>query len=101
MWVQWSEQREYMDISWGCGWFLATMFVLVNLVGQLGAVGMVLTRFKVDIACGVLFFIVILQVGLYCTCRNTTSTCSINFILPRLWPIVSCGTFSSCSVTWL
>merc|ERR1711936_225357 len=19
MWVQWSEQREYMDISWGCG----------------------------------------------------------------------------------
>ena len=61
MWVQWSEQREYMDISWGCGWFLATTFVLINLVGQLGAVAMVLTRIKVDIACGVLFFVLILQ----------------------------------------
>lgn len=19
MWVQWNEQREYMDMSWGCG----------------------------------------------------------------------------------
>ena len=65
MWVQWSEQREYMDISWGCGWFLATMFVVINLVGQLGAVAMVLTRFKVDIACGILFFIVILQTIAY------------------------------------
>ena len=65
MWVQWSEQREYMDISWGCGWFLATLFVVVNLVGQLGAVAMVLTRFKVDIACGILFFVVILQTVAY------------------------------------
>merc|ERR1712198_662104 len=56
MWVQWSEQREYMDISWGCGWFLTTMFVVINLVGQLGAVAMVLTRYKVDIACGEFFF---------------------------------------------
>ena len=65
MWVQWSEQREYMDISWGCGWFLASMFVVINLVGQLGAVAMVLTRYKVDIACGILFFIVILQTIAY------------------------------------
>merc|ERR1712227_1004156 len=65
MWVQWSEQREYMDISWGCGWFLATLFVITNLIGQLGAVAMVLTRFKVDIACGILFFIVLLQTVAY------------------------------------
>jgi len=65
MWVQWSEQREYMDISWGCGWFLATLFVVTNLIGQLGAVAMVLTRFKVDIACGILFFVVILQTVAY------------------------------------
>ena len=65
MWTQWNEQREYMDISWGCGWFLATMFVVINLLGQLGGVGMVMTRFKVEIACGVLFFIVVLQVNTY------------------------------------
>merc|ERR1712055_231380 len=65
MWVQWSEQREYMDISWGCGWFLATLFVVTNLIGQLGAVAMVLTRFKADIACGILFFVVILQTIAY------------------------------------
>ena len=60
-WVQWDEQVEHMDTSWGCGWLLATTFVLINLVGQLGAVAMVLTRIKVDIACGVLFFVLILQ----------------------------------------
>jgi len=65
MWVQWNEQREYMDISWGCGWVLATLFVVINLVGQLGSVAMVLTRFKVDIACCVLFFIVVLQTIAY------------------------------------
>ena len=64
MWVQWSEQREYMDISWGCGYFLATLFVLLNLVGQLGGVAMVLIRKKVEIACGMLFGIVFLQVRL-------------------------------------
>jgi len=44
---------------------LATLFVVINLVGQLGAVAMVLTRYKVDIACGVLFFIVVLQTIAY------------------------------------
>merc|ERR1712165_603021 len=65
MWVQWSEQREYMDISWGCGWFLATLFVVVNLLGQLGGVTMVMLRLKVDIACGILFGIVFLQTIAY------------------------------------
>lgn len=62
MWVQWSDQREYMNASWGCGQFLATIFVLVNLIGQLGGCIMVIGRLKVPIACGVLFFIVVLQV---------------------------------------
>jgi len=65
MWVQWSEQRDYMDSSWGCGYFLATLFVFINLVGQLGGCVMVLGRFKVDIACGLLFFIVVLQTLAY------------------------------------
>ncbi|KAH8358699.1 hypothetical protein KR093_001851 [Drosophila rubida] len=58
MYFQWNEQREYMDMSWGCGKFLATVFVLTNLIGQLGGCGMVMARFKVDIAVGLLFFIV-------------------------------------------
>ncbi|CAG7835089.1 unnamed protein product [Allacma fusca] len=65
MYMQWSEQRDYMDASWGCGYFLATLFVLINLVGQLGGCVMVLWRFKVDIACAVLFFIVVLQTLAY------------------------------------
>lgn len=65
MWFQWSEQRDYMDASWGCGQFLATMFVIVNLFGQLGGCVMVLGRLKVDIACGMLFFIVVLQTFAY------------------------------------
>ncbi|CAG2215214.1 ERV29 [Mytilus edulis] len=36
MWTQWGEQRDYMDSTWGCGYFLATLFVLLNLFGQLG-----------------------------------------------------------------
>jgi uncharacterized membrane protein YphA (DoxX/SURF4 family) len=65
MYAQWSEQRDYMDMTWGCGYFLASLFVLTNLLGQLGGVVMVLLRFKVDIACGVLFGIVILQTIAY------------------------------------
>lgn len=55
-----------MDMSWGCGKFLATVFVLVNLVGQLGGCVMVIGRFRVAIACGILFFIVVLQVSCLC-----------------------------------
>lgn len=65
MWVQWSEQRDYMDMSWGCGKFLATIFVIVNLLGQLGGCVMVLGRYKVHVACGILFFIVVLQTFAY------------------------------------
>lgn len=65
MWFQWNEQREYMDMSWGCGKFLATLFVLINLIGQLGGCVAVIGRWKVSIACGVLFFIVILQTFAY------------------------------------
>ncbi|XP_066252418.1 surfeit locus protein 4 homolog [Euwallacea similis] len=65
MYVQWNEQREYMNMSWGCGYFLATLFVLINLVFQLGGCIMVLIRFRVPIACGILFFIVFLQTLAY------------------------------------
>lgn len=54
-----------MDTTWGCGTFLATTFVMVNLIGQLGGCVMVIGRWKVSIACGILFFIVVLQTLAY------------------------------------
>lgn len=36
MWFQWNEQRDYIEATWNCGYFLATCFVLLNLIGQLG-----------------------------------------------------------------
>ena len=63
MWFQWDEQRDYINATWGCGWFLATLFVITNLIGQLGGCVMVLSRKQVNIACGILFFIIFLQVS--------------------------------------
>lgn len=65
MWFQWTEQKEFMNNVWYCGNFLATVFVLVNLVGQLGGCVMVIARWRVSIACGILFFIVVLQTLAY------------------------------------
>lgn len=35
MWLQWSEQRDYIDTTWSCGYLLASSFVFLNLLGQL------------------------------------------------------------------
>lgn len=50
--------------------FLATVFVIVNLFGQLGGCVMVMGRLKVEIACGLLFFIVCLQVCILGKCDS-------------------------------
>jgi len=66
MWLQWGEQRDYMNSTWGCGWILASLFVLLNLIGQLGASAVVLVRRYVVIGCGILLGIIALQVK-HCT----------------------------------
>jgi hypothetical protein len=63
MWMQWNQQREYIINSWNVGWFIGTLFVIVNLCGQLIPCGMILARKKTDIACAILFFIIALQVN--------------------------------------
>lgn len=35
MWFQWSEQRDYIDSIWNCGYLLVFFFVFFNLFGQL------------------------------------------------------------------
>ena len=54
-----------MDATWSCGWFIATMFVIINLIGQLGACGCIIARKQVPIACAVLGGIILLQVSIY------------------------------------
>jgi len=65
MWIQWGEQRDYMNAQWSCGWFLATLFVVTNMLGQLIGSGLVLSRFYVQPACATLFGVVVLQTFAY------------------------------------
>lgn len=65
-------------MTWGCGYFLAYIFVLVNMVGQLAGCAMVLARKQVKIAVGVLFGIVVLQVYI---CTNNTFLCNSKHIM--------------------
>ncbi|KAK2888244.1 hypothetical protein Q8A73_019692 [Channa argus] len=65
MWLQWNEQRDYIEATWNCGYFLATCFVLLNLIGQLGGCVLVLSRNFVQYACFGLFGIIALQTVAY------------------------------------
>uniref|UniRef100_A0A665VZ25 Surfeit locus protein 4 n=1 Tax=Echeneis naucrates TaxID=173247 RepID=A0A665VZ25_ECHNA len=65
MWLQWAEQSEYIDSTWNCGRFLANIFVLLNLLGQLGGCVLILSRNFVQNACFALFGIIALQTLAY------------------------------------
>ena len=62
MWMQWGQQRQYVMNSWQVGWMLGNLFVITNLFGQLIPCGMILTKKKTDLACGILMFTIALQV---------------------------------------
>lgn len=68
MWTQWEDQRDYMNLTWSCGAFVATLFVILNMLGQLSGCVMVLSRQKVPIACGILFGTISLQVCILTVC---------------------------------
>lgn len=65
MWFQWSEQRDYIDTTWSCGYLLASSFVFLNLLGQLTGCVLVLSRNFVQYACFGLFGIIALQTIAY------------------------------------
>jgi len=58
---QWGEQRDYIESVWNCGWFLAVMFVFLNLVVQVAASVCIMSRQRVKEACYALFFIIAMQ----------------------------------------
>lgn len=62
MWFQWPEQKDYINVTWHCGEFLAHMFVFINMACQIGGCGLVLLRKYVFVAVGMLFGIILLQV---------------------------------------
>jgi len=65
MWFQWNEQSSYISYSWGAGAYLGTLFVILNLFGQLVPCSFVLIRKHVNIAVYVLFGIIALQTLAY------------------------------------
>ncbi|XP_034398475.1 surfeit 4, like [Cyclopterus lumpus] len=65
MWFQWAEQSEYIDSTWSCGRLLANIFVLLNLLGQLGGCVLILSRNFVQYACFTLFGVIGLQTVAY------------------------------------
>ena len=79
MYYQWNEQRHYLAESWSVPQIIASTFVFYNLVAQLSASGMALLKYKSNVACAILFSVIILQVKLevFLSCFHLTS--KINF----------------------
>jgi hypothetical protein len=83
MWFDWTAQTKYIDIAWNCGSFLATLFVIVNLIGQLAGASLVVAQKHAAPACGLLLFITFLQV---------------NICFPMIWLLVlDCVIYIDCN----
>lgn len=89
MWFQWDEQRDYMDQTWHCGYVIGTIFVLFNLVAQLGGCVMVLSRQKVVIAVGILSSVIVVQVSLNFRFTVNLTFCFVLFFFLSLYSVIS------------
>ena len=89
MWFQWDEQRDYMDQTWHCGYVIGTIFVLFNLVAQLGGCVMVLSRQKVVIAVGILSSVIVVQVSLNFRFTVNLTFCFVLFFFLSPYSVIS------------
>jgi len=87
MWLQWTAQCNFMDATWSCGWFIAMMFIFLNLVSQLSCCIMVLARIHVGAACGILFAVIAVQV---CSQNCDSSTHSMTSSFAK-WKVLMKG----------
>ena len=78
MWFQWTDQADYVNVTWRCGAFVANMFVLWNMVAQLVGCGMVLIRKMVPVAVGILFAVIVIQVSSRSAWAMPTLPCHMN-----------------------
>uniref|UniRef100_A0A1I8GB40 Surfeit locus protein 4 n=1 Tax=Macrostomum lignano TaxID=282301 RepID=A0A1I8GB40_9PLAT len=61
MWVQWSDQAEYIQHQWNAPAVAGHSFVIANMLLQLAGCAMVLLRCRVEIACAMLASVLLLQ----------------------------------------
>ncbi|CAG2164377.1 unnamed protein product [Oppiella nova] len=64
-WFRWSVVRDTLETRWACGDVLANLLAAINMLSQLIASGLVLTRYHVSIGCYVLFGVVVYQTVAY------------------------------------
>eukprot|EP00051_Salpingoeca_urceolata_P027611 m.482351 g.482351 ORF g.482351 m.482351 type:complete len:264 (+) comp22514_c0_seq1:188-979(+) len=65
MMTQWGEQVEYISRTWRCYAFIAHVFVVINLVLQVGPVMLIMARKHIEPAVFALMFVVVLQTVVY------------------------------------
>lgn len=65
MWFQWTLQVDFFTSHWGVHYIFGAFFVLVNMLAQGAGCGMVIARKYVQYACGILVFVVVIQVSAF------------------------------------
>ena len=65
MWFQWGEQSDYVSGAWNLPSFFGHIFVIYNLLVQLAAGVMVIGRYKIQVAVGLFFSILVIQTFAY------------------------------------
>ena len=67
MYFKWSDEKNYIDSQWGWRSFVATLFVVLHILGQLAGCLLILTKNKLEIVFRILIGIITLKIIAYGT----------------------------------